>query len=163
MRSNIVELDALLGGGIEQGSSTLVLGPAGSGKRLSLSSLWQRPASGEKAAIFAFDEELGLLFDRTKAMQRVERGTSPAGSACWGYSVRRTRAGRGSQGCLLCSSGCHRFANFQSYRFIVAALCLTSSSLRRKPLSGPTLPGLGGIYLFLPSLSPEAKEGGSRF
>jgi|ERR1700733_265252 Bacterial regulatory helix-turn-helix protein, lysR family len=24
--------------------------------------------------------------------------------------------------CLLCPSGCHRFANFQSYRFIVAAL-----------------------------------------
>ena len=40
--------------------------------------------------------------------------------------------------------------------------CLTSSSLRRKPPSGPALPGLGGVYLFLPSLSLEAKEGRSR-
>ena len=34
--------------------------------------------------------------------------------------------------------------------------CPTCSSLRRKPPSGPALPGLGGVYLFLPSLSPEA-------
>ena len=34
--------------------------------------------------------------------------------------------------------------------------CLTSSSLRRKPPSGPALPGLGGVYLFLLMLSPEA-------
>ena len=32
LKSNIAELDALLGGGIEQGSSTLILGPAGTGK-----------------------------------------------------------------------------------------------------------------------------------
>jgi circadian clock protein KaiC len=34
MSSGIVELDRLLGGGIEAGSSTLVLGPAGTGKSL---------------------------------------------------------------------------------------------------------------------------------
>jgi hypothetical protein len=34
--------------------------------------------------------------------------------------------------------------------------CPTCSSLRRTPPSGPALPGLGGVYLFLPSLSPEA-------
>ena len=32
MTSDIAELDQLLGGGIEQGSSALVLGPAGTGK-----------------------------------------------------------------------------------------------------------------------------------
>jgi circadian clock protein KaiC len=32
MKSDVAELDALLGGGIEQGSSTLILGPAGTGK-----------------------------------------------------------------------------------------------------------------------------------
>ena len=32
MKSDIEELDALLGGGIEQGSSALILGPAGTGK-----------------------------------------------------------------------------------------------------------------------------------
>ncbi|WP_018261420.1 ATPase domain-containing protein, partial [Methylobacterium sp. WSM2598] len=34
LASGINELDALLGGGIEQGSSTLILGPAGTGKSL---------------------------------------------------------------------------------------------------------------------------------
>jgi circadian clock protein KaiC len=69
MKSDIVELDALLGGGIEQGSSTLILGPAGTGKStFALQFLTAACKRGEKAAFFAFDEELGLLFDRTKAM-----------------------------------------------------------------------------------------------
>jgi len=69
MTSGIAELDALLGGGIEQGSSALVLGPAGTGKStFVLQFLAAAIERGEKAAFFVFDEELGLLFDRTKAM-----------------------------------------------------------------------------------------------
>lgn len=66
--SRIAELDALLGGGIEKGSSALVLGPAGSGKSL-LTMHFAKAAvmRGERAALF--DEELGLLFDRAKAME----------------------------------------------------------------------------------------------
>ena len=69
LTSRIPELDALLGGGIEQGSSTLVLGPAGAGKSL-LTLHFAKAAveRGEKAALFIFDEELGLLFARAKAM-----------------------------------------------------------------------------------------------
>ncbi|HEY8578026.1 MAG TPA: ATPase domain-containing protein [Devosia sp.] len=69
LTSNIAELDALVGGGIERGSSTLVLGPSGSGKSL-LTLHFARAAveRGEKAALFIFDEELGLLFNRAKAM-----------------------------------------------------------------------------------------------
>ncbi|CAH1654092.1 Circadian clock protein KaiC [Hyphomicrobiales bacterium] len=67
--SDLTELDTLLGGGIEQGSSTLVLGPAGTGKStFALQFVASAVKRGEKAAIFIFDEELGLLFDRTKAM-----------------------------------------------------------------------------------------------
>ena len=67
--SGIRELDMLLGGGIEKGSSTLVLGPAGSGKSTLILPFVQAAIErGEKAAMFIFDEELGLLFDRTKAM-----------------------------------------------------------------------------------------------
>jgi circadian clock protein KaiC len=67
--SDIAELDTLLGGGIEQGSSTLVLGPAGTGKSLFVFQFIAAAIRrGERAALFAFDEELGLLFDRTKAM-----------------------------------------------------------------------------------------------
>ncbi|MBN8945021.1 MAG: AAA family ATPase [Rhizobiales bacterium] len=67
--SQIAELDALLGGGLEKGSSALVLGPAGSGKSL-LTMHFAKAAvmRGERTALFIFDEELGLLFDRAKAM-----------------------------------------------------------------------------------------------
>jgi len=61
--------DSLLGGGVEKGSSTLILGPAGTGKSLiSLTFAIAAIARGEKAALFLFDEEIGLLYDRTAAI-----------------------------------------------------------------------------------------------
>jgi circadian clock protein KaiC len=67
--TGIEEFDTLLGGGIDCGSSTLVLGPAGTGKSLiALTFAMAAVARGEKAALFVFDEELGLLFDRMKGM-----------------------------------------------------------------------------------------------
>jgi circadian clock protein KaiC len=63
------ELNALLGGGVERGSSVLVLGPAGAGKSiLALTFLQSAVARGEKAALFLFDEELGLLTERAKGL-----------------------------------------------------------------------------------------------
>jgi circadian clock protein KaiC len=65
--SDVPGLDALLGGGVERGSSTLVLGPAGTGKSLvSMHFAVAAVKRGERAALFIFDEELGLLFDRAK-------------------------------------------------------------------------------------------------
>jgi circadian clock protein KaiC len=67
--SGVAGLDSLLGGGITAGSSTLLLGPAGSGKTLIvLQYLASAVARGERGALFAFDEELGLLLTRAKAM-----------------------------------------------------------------------------------------------
>ena len=67
--SNSKALDKLLGGGIERGSSTLVLGPAGTGKSLlTLTFAVEAVERGEKAALFIFDEELGLLFERAKGL-----------------------------------------------------------------------------------------------
>jgi circadian clock protein KaiC len=67
--SGIAELDQLLGGGIEAGSSTLILGPAGTGKSLlAIVFIVAAIARGEKAALFVFDEELGLLFARMKGL-----------------------------------------------------------------------------------------------
>ncbi|MDB5686637.1 MAG: circadian clock protein KaiC, partial [Rhizorhabdus sp.] len=61
--------DALLGGGFERGSSTLILGPAGTGKSLlALTFVAGAVARGERAAMFVFDEELGLLFARAKGL-----------------------------------------------------------------------------------------------
>jgi len=63
------EFDALLGGGIDNGSSTLILGPAGTGKSLiGICFAMSAIKRGEKVAVFAFDEELGLLFERMKGM-----------------------------------------------------------------------------------------------
>ncbi|MDP8984026.1 MAG: circadian clock protein KaiC [Pseudomonadota bacterium] len=67
--TGITAFDALLGGGIDSGSSTLILGPAGTGKSLiAVTFAMAAVARGERAALFVFDEELGLLFDRMKTM-----------------------------------------------------------------------------------------------
>src|SRR5438309_546662 len=69
MSSGIGELDQLLGGGVESGSSTLILGPAGTGKSLlAVTFVVAAISRGEKAALFVFDEELGLLFSRMKGL-----------------------------------------------------------------------------------------------
>jgi len=67
--TGIAEFDALLGGGIETGSSTLILGPSGTGKSLvAVIHVVAAIQRGEKAAMFVFDEELGLLFNRMLKM-----------------------------------------------------------------------------------------------
>jgi circadian clock protein KaiC len=67
--SGIPEFDQLLGGGIESGSSTLIIGPAGTGKSLiAMTMAVAAVKRGERAALFIFDEELGLLFARSKGM-----------------------------------------------------------------------------------------------
>lgn len=67
--SGIKELDDLMGGGLATGSSTLVIGPAGTGKSILIFHYIKAAiARGERAALFVFDEELGLLLSRAKAM-----------------------------------------------------------------------------------------------
>ena len=63
------EFNALLGGGVERGSSVLILGPSGTGKSLlTLTFVQGAVERGERAAMFVFDEELGLLFQRAKGL-----------------------------------------------------------------------------------------------
>jgi circadian clock protein KaiC len=63
------ELNALLGGGIDRGSSLLVLGPAGTGKSLVVLTFIKTAIErGEKAAMFIFDEERELLIRRAKGL-----------------------------------------------------------------------------------------------
>ena len=65
LTTDLPELNALLGGGIERGSSVLVLGPAGTGKSLLLLTFIKTAVErGERVAMFVFDEELGLLTQR---------------------------------------------------------------------------------------------------
>lgn len=67
--SGMKELDALLGGGLDRGTSVLLMGPAGSGKSV-LSTIYAVRAAerGERVAMFAFDEGVGTLFARAKSM-----------------------------------------------------------------------------------------------
>jgi circadian clock protein KaiC len=63
------EFNALLGGGLERGSSVLVLGPSGTGKStVALTFIKTAVARGECAAMFVFDEELGLLIERARGL-----------------------------------------------------------------------------------------------
>jgi circadian clock protein KaiC len=70
-----------MGGGIESGSSTLIIGPAGTGKSLIVLSMAASAVKrGERAALFIFDEELGLLFTRAKGMGIDLKAMRDAGS-----------------------------------------------------------------------------------
>lgn len=62
-------LDALLGGGLVPGTSTLLIGPAGVGKTTaSVQCLVAALSRGEKGAYFLFDERLPTLLTRSKAL-----------------------------------------------------------------------------------------------
>ena len=66
--SGVAELDALLGGGIERGTSTLLLGPAGSGKSvLTLTFAVAAVRRGERALMYLFDEEISLVLNRARS------------------------------------------------------------------------------------------------
>jgi circadian clock protein KaiC len=59
-------LDDMLGGGLQRGTSTLLAGPAGSGKSsIALSYIVAAAKRGEHAALFAFDETLTSILDRS--------------------------------------------------------------------------------------------------
>ena len=63
--SNLRELDDLLGGGVEEGTSTLIVGGAGTGKSTIAAQFCCAAASrGEKSIIFMFDESPNTLFSR---------------------------------------------------------------------------------------------------
>jgi circadian clock protein KaiC len=65
----IPALDALLGGGIERGTSTLVVGAAGTGKStLAAQFVAAAAARGERSALFIFDESSSTLLTRTKEL-----------------------------------------------------------------------------------------------
>jgi circadian clock protein KaiC len=63
--TGLPRLDQLLGGGVDAGTSTLVMGPAGAGKStLSLRCIYESLSAGESASVFAFDELPATLVRR---------------------------------------------------------------------------------------------------
>jgi len=67
--SGIKELDHLFGGGLDRGTTTLILGPAGTGKStLALQYAVERANHGEPSSIFTFDETKGVMLTRAQAL-----------------------------------------------------------------------------------------------
>jgi circadian clock protein KaiC len=67
--SGISELDQLLGGGIERGTSTLIAGAAGTGKStLSAQFVWAACERGARCSMFIFDEGMATLMSRAKGL-----------------------------------------------------------------------------------------------
>lgn len=67
--SGVLALDDLLGGGVDRGTSTLLVGPPGSGKStVAIQYAVAAAARGGHAAIFAFDESRSILLARSRGL-----------------------------------------------------------------------------------------------
>jgi circadian clock protein KaiC len=80
VNSGVPELDTLLGGGLDRGTSVLLSGPTGSGKStIALQYAVSAAARGEAVAYFTFDEGMATLRGRAKTLglaldEHVENG-----------------------------------------------------------------------------------------
>ncbi|NVD98575.1 ATPase domain-containing protein [Massilia sp. BJB1822] len=80
LSSGLTELDQLLGGGLEEGMSTLVTGPAGSGKStLAAQFVAAAGTRGERCAMFLFEESRNNLLNRCNALGMNLSGLMRAG------------------------------------------------------------------------------------
>lgn len=67
--SGLPALDSLLGGGLDRGTGTLILGPAGSGKSaVGLQFAVAAAKRGERVSLFLFEEGRGTLFARCRSL-----------------------------------------------------------------------------------------------
>lgn len=109
--SGIAALDRLFGGGLDRGTTTLILGQAGTGKSsLALQYAVQMADRGERSMIFTFDETRSLMLTRAKALgfelgKGIERGVisvqqvDPAELSPGEFAIRILRAVE--EGCKL--------------------------------------------------------------
>jgi circadian clock protein KaiC len=73
--SGIPELDTLLGGGLSRGTSTLVIGAAGTGKSsIAAQYCAAAAARGERSTIYLFDESVATFLDRSDGLGIPIRG-----------------------------------------------------------------------------------------
>lgn len=79
--SGIAELDALTGGGLDRGTSTLIIGPSGAGKStLAMQYVDAALKRGEKALFFSFDET-ARNFERRNAGIGLDVGEAMRGGS----------------------------------------------------------------------------------
>lgn len=81
IESGVPELDKMFGGGLSRGSTTLVIGPTGSGKsNLSMQYAYAAACRGDRAIVYTFDEVLRTALDRAEALgmkvrEQIQNGT----------------------------------------------------------------------------------------
>ena len=80
LKSGNAQLDALMGGGLPFGTSTVLLGPAGTGKSTTALLYARSVASrGDRAVVFTFDERLETILERTAGLGMDIAGDIEAG------------------------------------------------------------------------------------
>jgi circadian clock protein KaiC len=100
--SGIDELDALMGGGIDRGTATLVAGPPGSGKStLCLQYAAAAAKRGDHAAVFTFEESTAILLSRAAGLgMHLEQGHGPGQVMI--HQVDPTDIAPGEFACIVC-------------------------------------------------------------
>ena len=69
LSSGISQLDVLLGGGLDRGTSSLLMGPAGAGKSsVALQYAIAAASRGERSAIYTFDERVPTILARAEGL-----------------------------------------------------------------------------------------------
>ncbi|WP_036266189.1 ATPase domain-containing protein [Methylobacterium sp. 10] len=69
VESGVAELDRVLGGGLDRGTTSLIIGPSGAGKStLAMSYLVAALDRGERGLIISFDETRGILLQRARSV-----------------------------------------------------------------------------------------------
>jgi circadian clock protein KaiC len=69
LSTGIAELNSLLGGGIDRGTSTLIIGAPGAGKSSLVAQIVAAAAErGQNSALFVFDESVNTLFTRARGL-----------------------------------------------------------------------------------------------
>lgn len=84
LSSDVPALDALLGGGLRRGTSTLLIGPSGVGKStLAIQYALAATAHRERAAVFAFDESYRTAAERAQSLGLDLEGARASGKLSW--------------------------------------------------------------------------------
>lgn len=69
LSSGIENLDSMLNGGLERGTTTLVSGPTGVGKtNLGIQFIKEAASAGHRSAVYTFEESIELIADRSEAI-----------------------------------------------------------------------------------------------